>query len=279
MPLRQILRRSVNLVPWSLRNQIRQVPIVAGLQRWLIARIVGSAPFLHEINAGPGKGLRLMITLPDDKGLWTGTYESDFVGAVAAAVKPGMICYDIGGFHGFVSGVMAVARARQVVCFEPLPANLVAIRELLSLNPGLPIEVRTEAVGAAEGQAHFNVMIEDSMGKLETSPFQIDQSADSSIPVTVRSLDSLLAAGEVLAPDLMKIDVEGAELDVLRGARGILAARHPPLFLEVHSAELRTGCEALLHELGYATRELARSGASAAPSSEISHLHAWGPGA
>ena len=78
-------------------------------------------------------------------------------------------------------------------------------------------------------------------------------------------------------PDLMKIDVEGAELDVLRGARGILAAHHPVLFLEVHSPELRVDCESLLHDLGYATRELVGSGATAAPSHGISHLHAWAP--
>ena len=198
MPIVALLRRSVNLIPWSWRNRIRHIPGLAALQRWVLARFVGGTPFLHEINAGPARGLRVMISLPVDKGLWTGTYESNFVGAVAAAVQPGFVCCDIGGFHGFVSGVLALAGARQVFCFEPLPTNLAAIRQLTALNPTLPIAIRAEAVGAADGQTRFTVMNEDSMGKLETSQFQRDQPADTPIPVKLRSLDSLMAAGEVL---------------------------------------------------------------------------------
>ena len=248
--------------------------MIAHLQRWLLARFVGEAPFLHEINAGPGKGLRVMVALPADKGLWTGTYESHFVGAVAAAVRPNSVCFDIGGFHGFVSGVMALAGARRVVCFEPLPANLEVIHQLTQLNHPLPIEVRDHALGAADGQVTFTVMAEDSMGKLATSPFQSGQPGSTSIPVSIRSLDALLAHGEIVPPNLMKIDVEGAELDVLQGGRDLLATHHPEIFAEIHSPELRAQCEAFLRELGYQISVLTGAGNSSLPTIGVSHLHA-----
>jgi FkbM family methyltransferase len=274
MSLQDLLRGSVNLVPWRVRDWIRKVPFVAGTQRWLLARFVGQEPFLHEINAGPAKGLRLMISMPADKGFWTGTYESHFVGAVAAAVKPGFVCFDIGGFHGFVSGVMALAGARQVECFEPLPGNLDVIRNLVELNPALPIAIRNCALGAANGQAHFTVMTEDSMGKLESSPYQMGESGRTSIAVTIRTLDALLADGDIVPPNLIKIDVEGAEYDVLQGGRQLLAKHHPEIFAEIHSPELRVRCESLLRELNYNITEVARTGASARPSAGISHVHA-----
>jgi hypothetical protein len=53
------------------------------------------------------------------------------------------------------------------------------------------------------------------------------------------------------APDVMKIDVEGAELDVLRGAEAALRSKHPRVFLSVHSDELRRSCLDFLSALGY----------------------------
>src|SRR5438105_5050128 len=100
--MKKLFRQSVNWVPWQFRNQIRHVPGLAALQRWLVARFIGGESFIHQINAGPGKGLKVLIKLPDDKGLWTGTYETRFVQAIAKSVKAGSVCLDIGSYHGFV---------------------------------------------------------------------------------------------------------------------------------------------------------------------------------
>src|ERR1035438_8233496 len=117
--IKKFLRQSVNLVPWRLRNQIRRVPGLAVFQRWVVHRFISGESFVHEINAGPGKGLKVLVKLPDDKGLWTGTYETSFVGAIADAVKPDRTCLDIGSYHGFVGGVLAQRGAAKVVCFDP----------------------------------------------------------------------------------------------------------------------------------------------------------------
>ncbi len=273
MPLKSLLRQSVNLVPWGLRAHIRQIPLVAGLQRWVVSRLIGSGEFDHVINAGPGRGLRVRISLPRDKAVWTGTYETAFVGAVAAAVPRGSVCLDVGGFHGFVSGVMALAGSGRVVCFEPMAANATAIRALAALNPSLPIELRAHAVGAQDGQASFRVMDENSMGKLESSAFQ-PQRSGKSIEIEIRTLDSLLAEGGFPPPALIKVDVEGAETEVLAGARGLLAEHRPRLFIEAHSPDLRAQCEEMLRGLGYAVRMLRGSGASADAAAGVTHLEA-----
>ena len=263
-------------MPWRWRAHIRRIPLVAGLQRWVVARVIGSGEFEHVVNAGPGRRLRVRVSLPRDKAVWTGAYETAFVGAVAAAVPRGGACLDVGGFRGFVSGVMALAGAGRVVCFEPLAANVAAIRVLAELNPELPIEVRAHAVGDRNGRVRFCAMPDHSMGKLESSGFQPERAGEE-VEVEIRTLDSLLAEGAFPPPALLKLDVEGAEAEVLAGARGLLAVHRPRLFIEAHSPALRARCEQLLAGLGYVVRPVTGSGASADDAAGVTHLDATFP--
>lgn len=249
--IRRLLEQSVDLVPWELRNSLRDVPGVGPFQRWLVRSFLSGRDFEHTVSAGPAKGLRLRITLPDDKGLWVGTYETQFATALGNAVCPGDIAYDIGGFRGFMSGVMALAGARRVVTFEPVAANLERIAELTVLNPALPITVHPFAVGETDDEVSFEQMPEGSMGKLSESDFQSDVRGVSTLRVAMRSVDSLVGRAEIPPPNLMKVDVEGAELRVLRGAQQTLSKHRPVVFLEAHSAELAEECRALLTALEY----------------------------
>src|SRR5690349_16529357 len=73
--IRAMLRRSVGLVPWKWRGAIKRLPLIAPVQRWLLMRFLEGREFVHTVDAGPAGGLRYPIKLPDDKGIWTGTYE------------------------------------------------------------------------------------------------------------------------------------------------------------------------------------------------------------
>ena len=93
------------------------------------------------------------------------------------------------------------------------------------------------------------IMPETSMAKLEASTFQADNTSATRVRVKVRSIDVM--AGEIAPPSLMKIDVEGAEAMVLRGARETIHRYRPVIFAEVHSTTLLIECRALLEAVGY----------------------------
>lgn len=249
--LKKTVRASINAVPWRWRGVIKRIPLIAPLQRWLLARSLDNEEFVHTVDAGPAKGLRYLIRMPDDKLIWTGTWELEFSAALASAVAPGDVCYDIGGYHGFFSGVFAQAKAGQVHTFEPLPINCARIRKLIELNPALPLHLTQAAVGATPGQAEFRIMPETTMGKLKTSTFQPAAQSLESIIVQVCQIDDLVAAGKTKPPNVIKVDVEGAEADVLRGAAATLRRQRPKLFIEIHSRGLMQECSALLAEAGY----------------------------
>ena len=256
--LKSVLSEGVNYIPYPLRPWVKNVPGVAGVQRWLVARFLSDRPFVHTINVGPARGLRFEVTLPRDKAVWTGLYEPEFTTAIVEHVKAGDVCYDIGGYRGYISGVMALAGALKVLVFEPLPANQRAVRRLCELNPQLPINVITVALGNTDGPGLLKVMPDSSMGKLSKSSFQAHVPAIREIPVVVRQIDSLLQSREIPRPDVLKIDVEGGELDVLCGALEVLRMSRPKIFLEAHGGALEKACSQQLVQLGYEIRRIER---------------------
>jgi len=254
--MKTLLRNSVNLLPASVRHWIKHIPVVAGGQRWLVKHLLSGEPFVHVINAGPARGLRFEVTLPADKAIWAGTFEPDFSQQLHDAVRPGDVCFDIGGYRGYMSGVFALAGASRVIVFEPLPDNLARLKRLVELNLNLPLQIQATAVGKSDGQVRFKIMPDQSMGKLAHSTFQVDQAANQEIPVKLTRLDTSVFEQGLPRPNLMKIDVEGAEVDVLDGAQRTLQECRPRILIEAHSEMLADQCTQRLVALGYKLRQL-----------------------
>lgn len=268
-----VLERSVNLIPWQARHWIKHIPIVARLQRIVFRKVFSGREFLHEINAGPARGLIYPISLPLDKAIWTGAYEKALAQAIAAVVCKGDVCFDIGAYRGFFSGVFALAGAGQVVAFEPFPENCTQLQRLSAANPRLPIRFEQVAIGSKEGIAEFNVMPDSSMGKLASSSFQADVPSAAVLKVPIQTIDGVIEEGKYPAPQVVKIDVEGAEVEVLQGGKKTLQTNKPLLFIEAHSESLKTECTALLTSFGYSVtvfeKELMTKGS---PTSQVCHL-------
>ncbi len=249
--MKKILQSIVNIIPFRCRSFIKHIPGLKQLQQKLMVSHLDGACFEHRIKGGPADGLIYPVKLPDDKAIWLGNYEQTFSAALATAVESQAICYDIGGYRGFFSGVMACQGAADVFVFEPLPENQNQIRKLIDLNPDRTISLFPFALADEPGETTFTVMPEASMGKLDQSNFDSGDAATGNINVQVETLDGLLASGKIKPARLIKIDVEGAEYLVLKGARSLIQRHHPTFFIEAHSHSLARACSDFLKSHGY----------------------------
>lgn len=171
----------------------------------------------------------------------------------------GQTIYDVGAFEGLLTMFFA-SRSRQVVCYEPNSKNRARLEENLRLNGLSNVVVRPVGVGS-HPQSSTQVFSSLTPGgasldeKIAISSYQKHDVRSEQIEIV--TLDQDIAENCLPAPDLIKIDIEGWELEALRGARQTLIHHRPVLFLEMHGETMnekrRKVAEivAFLNEIGY----------------------------
>jgi FkbM family methyltransferase len=186
------------------------------------------------IRKGVGKGLHFNAGSSNASYL-LGSAEPEVQAALAAFVRPRMTVFDVGANVGFLSVIAArlVGDTGHVICYEPLPANASQLTHNVKLNRFSHVTIRREALGRADGEAEFQVSAVGTMGKLASLARGVAEPAGR-ITIPIRRLDTLVSDGVVPAPSLIKIDVEGAEEDVLLGATEVIRKHRPLLMIELH---------------------------------------------
>lgn len=174
------------------------------------------------------------------------------IGQVDQLCRPGDCILDIGANVGdwTMPFALKVGSTGRVLSFEPVPYLAETIAKTARVNRQDWVEVFELALSAEDGQAEFSVEKENSGG----SRLGQAEGDFSVIPVQTKRLDSLLEERpDIDRIDLVKIDVEGHELEVLTGGQRTLARFRPPLVLESGSESdaQRKAQTDLLVQLGY----------------------------
>lgn len=189
----------------------------------------------------------------------TGEYENEEVHELFFSwLKAGSVFYDVGGHVGYYA-FLAAQRITNgfIYSFEPVPSNIEIFNKHLQLNksklPGERIALYPYAISDREKDV---VISNDPLAKegntyISTSPRFIN--TPSSIKVKGTSIDAMIIQG-CKPPDVIKIDVEGAEYDVLNGARDTINTYRPKILLATHDWHLpgvKDKCILLLQSWGY----------------------------
>jgi FkbM family methyltransferase len=184
---------------------------------------------------GTGKGLKFNVA-SSHSGFLLGSHETEVQEVLAATLRPGMVYYDVGANVGFFAVIAArlLGESGRVICFEPLPENVRQIEYNARLNGFTNISVRCEALGGSDRTERFQTSAEPTWGSLATVGKAPDKHSGY-IEVSVRKLDNLCGTGGLPYPDLMKIDVEGAEIELLPGAMATMKASRCLVIMELHS--------------------------------------------
>lgn len=168
-------------------------------------------------------------------------YEAAELLALDDLLAPSGVVVDVGanlGNHAVY--LLHAVQPKELVLFEPNPACVTVLRENLALNvtPSTRVVLHEEGVGREPGEFFFN---------------EHDDLNNGLVPVaqgTARAVKIVTLDERVPHADVLKIDVEGMEIDVLAGARRLLRESRPVLFVEVQTRN-REAFAALLAEFGY----------------------------
>jgi FkbM family methyltransferase len=162
--------------------------------------------------------------------------------AIKSFMRPFAVAYDIGANEGIITAFIAKAsQGTRVFAFEPVPENLETLNKNAVMNGCLgsivPIAM---AVSNRVGTALFHRTSELAECHLEESGFGELDSHPTEVFTT--TLDHFIYGLGNPAPDLIKIDVEGAAALVLKGATELLSTKKPILIIELHDLD---ECEAV----------------------------------
>lgn len=218
----------------------------------------------RRISAGVGSGLRIGHRSASADYV-NGTNELPVQLALADVLRPGDVFIDIGANVGFFSMLAArlVGRSGEVFALEPVPDNVAAVRANARRNRFGNVTVLRLAASDSNGRAALVTTKHPGGAVLASADSPPDPVGE--IEVETATVDSLIATGRVEPPDLVKIDVEGAEPAVLAGMMSTLARHQPVVVIEVDGpdedvlAERRRAVTRLFADVGYESYELQAS--------------------
>ncbi|MBL8295585.1 MAG: FkbM family methyltransferase [Bryobacterales bacterium] len=228
---------------------ISRVPIQSWVGR-LLRGALGLMPKRAAVAVlqGPLRGARWIVGSATH-GCWMGTYELTKQKLFAGLITPGTVVFDIGANVGFYTLLAArvTGPSGRVYAFEPLPRNVAFLREHLRMNRVGNVELVESAVSNFDGEGMFFADTDPHMGHLSLS---------GKFKVPVLQLSNFVEQHGASAPHLIKIDVEGAEAEVLDGAEALLRRYRPRILLATHSRPVHAECCARLRALGYALESI-----------------------
>lgn len=188
-----------------------------------------------------------------------GIVEQEVSGAAESILRKGDAVFDIGANLGFTTLHFAdlVGPQGKVFAFEPDPELANRLDKVRELNSLPQMFVRREAVSHEQGGAWFIIGEESYLGRLA----DISQVSNSNrlIPVNITSVDRVVADEEITRVSLIKIDVEGSELNVLHGMVETLGSHKPILLIEFHTSELEEHGISFMKDHGYRCELLDRA--------------------
>ena len=219
-------------------------PVANAVRRW-------NKPRPYRARHGIGRGLKRVggigLILPSY--LQKAPEYPKYAGLEEAFLRgldfSGRTIYDIGAFQGVLTLFFAqqVGESGRVIAFEPHPANYDRMVGNVALNDFSNVLTRNIGVGRGPGTLELVAPSGGGLAGRASASADIRGGLESAgldyevFTVPMNSIDREISESSLPEPDIVKIDVEGVELDVLHGMTETIARRKPRLFVEIHGSD------------------------------------------
>ena len=216
-----------------------------GTRAWAIARL--RRPILWTLfrlenepvtvcSAGPSYcRYRMRLVWQNATEMVLGSYELSVSDTLRRELRSGDFCIDIGAHIGYHALLMSkiVGPDGMVVAFEPFPNNFQFLEENAALNSASNLRAENIAIGERVETIQLSFSADETLTMTASVAAYAVKGRHGVVNVTAVPLDDYLGR-QSRVPNLIQIDVEGAELAVLRGAENTLRHSRPKLLIEIH---------------------------------------------
>lgn len=238
---------------WHDLRRVNKIPGAYGVYSAIMKLYLRDGKIVY-LRRGPGTGLLWRHFQCYQPWMALGTYEPDVADLIFARLRAGQVFYDVGANAGYFSLIAArkVGDSGRVVAFDPVPRNVDTIREQVLLNEFEQIcEIEQVAIAAFEGVTDLNIPERNANAHIASiAAPHVPHMNGESVQVRCITLDSYVQTRTI--PDLIKVDIEGAEVEALKGAARLLADKQAPEWLiTAHSDELASQVVEILQSNSY----------------------------
>lgn len=248
-------------------HSLRDLPVIGSFFHVLSHRLLPAEEKIWaRIEAGPAAGIWLELNPRVGQSYFRGETEIAIQEVLARRLRPGMVFYDLGANIGFFTllGARLVGPQGKVFSFEPDAEIAARLRRNIQRNKFTNVTVMEAGVWSKSGYVNF-VTSDLSSPDHGLNRFVAGENDGIGTPRRSVALDDLI--GKMPPPDAIKCDVEGAEVEVFRGAEKLLREHGPWIICELHSASNDFALRNFLGRFGYRFEPL-----------DANHLLAWPQG-
>ena len=228
--LSELLPRLTDAVPRGWLVTLNRFPALRSWARtgvdMLARRTTPTGVREVVVAAGPLQGLRLVLDFEHEgeRAIWLNTYEPWVQRKLGEVTRPGHLVFEVGAYIGtYALLIRRLAQGCRVIALEPDPRNRRRLEENLALNGADDVVVLPDAVDAEEATVDF------------TSAGMHGSIGEGDEQVRTTTLDALVRKFGI--PDVVLMDIQGAEAAALRGGRELLQARRTTWVVELHGHE------------------------------------------
>jgi FkbM family methyltransferase len=204
---------------------------------------------------GPAKGVRMKIDIRLGASYLKGDYDQWIFDRVKLPeiVKPGMVAWDCGAFYGYYAAIFRklVGPAGNVQIFEASGANYEVVSSLPRLNGWDNVRVHQLAIGPDHSRIQFTRNLGGSSGPFGLSKTYDENQRIELEDVTCCGVDELIEERGIPAPDIIKFDLESAEVFALKNGERLFTGKRPMILLELHGSEALEAAGDFLEKYDY----------------------------
>lgn len=222
---------------------------------------ISNSPKIISLTDGILSGIKFVGLMPAIENF----QNDEAANCFSKHIKNGDVIFDVGCYVGLSALYFSklVGENGKIICFEPNKYNLLRIKNNFSLNPILTGSIELYNIGLSDQNEFTKMLISDDIESGHASASQLVKGGNIAISqsellkmgffeeiVQMKTLDTFVKENG-LVPDVIKIDIEGAEILFLKGAMKTLIDHKPILFIELHNVFAACFVAKFLKQLNY----------------------------